>query len=58
MGDDRAERKPPGGGGGARSAAKRAGGVGDGTKERARRVNAGPAKSLLLLFHVKLLRGG
>ena len=31
------------------------GGVGDGTKKRAWRVNAGPAKSLLfLLFHVKL----
>ena len=31
------------------------GGVGEGTKKRARRVNAGPASSLLfLLFHVKL----
>ena len=52
MGDDRAERLPPGGGG---QRAKRAGGVGDGTNKRARRVNAGPAKNLLfLLFHVKL----
>lgn len=56
MGDDRAERKPPGGGG---QRAKRAGGVGDGTKKRARLVNAGPAKSLLfLLFHVKLFFEG
>lgn len=52
MGDDRAERKPPGGGG---QRAKRAGGVGDGTKKRPRRVNAGAAKSLLfLLFYLKL----
>ena len=40
MGDDRAERKPPGGGGSERS---EQGGVGDGTKKRARRVDAGPA---------------
>ena len=40
MGDERAERKPPGGGGGERS---EPGGVGEGTKKRARRVNAGPA---------------
>lgn len=40
MGDDRAERKPPGGGG---QRAERAGGVGDGTKKRPRRVNAGAA---------------
>lgn len=46
-------RKEAPGRGGQR--AERAGGVGDGTKKRARRVNAGPAKSLLfLLFHVKL----
>ena len=52
MGDERAERKPPGGGG---QRAKRAGGVGDGTKKLARHFHAGPAKSLLfLLFHVKL----
>ena len=40
MGDNCAERKPPGGGGGERS---EPGGVGDGTKKRGRRVNAGPA---------------
>lgn len=52
MGDDRAEWMPPGGGGSARSAQ---GGVGEGTKKRPWRVNAGAAKSLLfLLFHVKL----
>lgn len=56
MGDDRAERKPPGGGG---QRAQRAGGAGDGTKKRTRRVNAGSAKSLLfLLFHVKLFFEG
>lgn len=39
--------------GGAASEASR--GVGDGTKKQARRVNAGPVKSLLFLwFHVKL----
>ena len=52
MGNDRDERNPPGGEG---KRAKRAGGVGDGTKKRGRLVNAGPAKSLLFLwFHVKL----
>ena len=40
MGDDRAEWMPPGGGG---QRAQRAGGVGDGTKKRPRRVNAGAA---------------
>ena len=40
MGDDRAERMPPGGGG---QRAKRAGGVGEGTKKRTRHVNAGAA---------------
>ena len=41
MGDERAERKPPGGGGGGERSEP--GGVGEGTKKRARRVNAGPA---------------
>ena len=68
MGEDRAERKPPGGGGQRASGRARperqrgtcpdgreAGGVGEGTNKRGRRVNTGPAKSLLfLLFHVKL----
>ena len=43
MGDDRGERKPPGGGG-----------VGEGTKKQARRVNAGPA----IVVSYSLIFGG
>lgn len=51
MGDDCAERKPPGGGG---QRAERAGGAGDGTKKRPRRVNAGAA----IVVSYSLIFGG